>query len=67
MMTELQEKPRVSRWTNWLASVCANCPLCKAIRKGRNDLLARVYKRLAWLCPFCRAYERKKRLESETP
>jgi len=42
-----------------LASVCANCPVCRRARRRQRGFAFWLVQRVeAKLCPFCRAYER---------
>jgi len=44
-----------------LAKVCTVCPLCIARRRWPETSYARLMKRLERWCPFCQAYERRRR------
>ncbi len=62
----VQRSAKVGKFTRWMAAVCGICPLCIMNRKGSNNLAVRLYRCFAWLCPFCRAYERKKAMEEHS-
>ena len=59
------EKVHISIGLRLLALVCKICPCCLIARHWPDSTLAKRFRKVQYLCPFCRAYMRVKILQAE--